>query len=75
MSASVILGALLAAAGLPVELQGTSRCPEPAAVAAILPEMLPATTHAHPDIAWIEDTGLVVLITLRGPDGSTGSSG
>lgn len=71
MIASVILGVLLAAAGLPVEVPGTSRCPEPAAIAAILPEMLPATNHPHPDIAWIEDAGLVVFITLRGPDGST----
>jgi hypothetical protein len=70
MSASVLLVALLAA-GPPVEVEGTSRCPEPAAVAAILPEMLPATNDAHPDIAWIETAGLDVSITLRGPDGST----
>jgi hypothetical protein len=67
----MVLAALLAAAGLPVEVQGTSRCPEPAAVAAILPEMLPATNEPHPDIAWIEAAGLDVSITLRGPDGST----
>jgi hypothetical protein len=70
MSTSVLLAALLAA-GLPVEVQGTSRCPEPAAVAAILPELLPATDDLRPDIAWIETAGLDVSITLRGPDGST----
>jgi hypothetical protein len=69
MSTSVLLAALLATR-LPVEVQGTSRCPEPTAVAAILPEMLPATNDAHPDIAWIETAGLNVSITLRGPDGS-----
>ena len=69
MSTSMLLAALLSA-GLPVEVQGTSRCPEPAAVAAILPEMLPATNDPHPDIAWIETAGLDVSITLRGPDGS-----
>lgn len=70
MSTSMLLAALLAA-GLPVEVQGTSRCPEPAAVAAILPELLPATNALRPDIAWIETAGLDVSITLRGPDGST----
>jgi hypothetical protein len=70
MSTSILLAALLAA-GLPVEVQGTSRCPEPAEVAAILPEMLPATNDLRPDIAWIETAGLDVSITLRGPDGST----
>ena len=70
MSTSVLLAAMLAA-GLPVEVQGTSRCPEPAAVAAILPELLPATNELRPDIAWIETAGLDVSITLRGPDGST----
>jgi hypothetical protein len=70
MSPGALIAALLAA-GLPVEVQGTSRCPEPAAVAAILPEMLPLTNDPHPVIAWIESAGLDVSITLRGHDGST----
>jgi hypothetical protein len=65
-----MLWAALLATGLPVEVQGTSRCPEPAAVAAILPELLPATNALRPDIAWIETAGLDVSITLRGPEGS-----
>lgn len=70
MTANMLLAALLAT-GHPVEVQGMSTCPEPATVAALLPEMLPATDAAHPDVAWIETAGLDVSIALRGPDGST----
>lgn len=67
----VLLAAVNAPVGLPVHVIGTSRCPTPSEVAAILPELLPITNEARPDSAWIETAGLDLSITLRDPEGNT----
>jgi hypothetical protein len=68
--ASALFSSLLAAsAGLSVQVQGTSNCPSPIDVAAILPEILPMTGESHPDIAWVEAMGPELSIELRSPEG------
>jgi hypothetical protein len=68
MTVTAALLPTLAAAGA-VFVQGPSRCPTAAEVAAILPEMLPAAEAAYPDVAWIEAVGPDLQIELRSPTG------
>ena len=75
MMATAVLAFALAAANAPsVQVQGTSRCPTASEVAAILPELLPATEASAPDVAWIEAAGLDLQIELRSLTGEVLSS-
>jgi hypothetical protein len=70
MMVTAVLMLTLAAAGVPaVQVEGQSRCPTASEVAAILPEMLPATEAPYPGIAWIQGDGLNLQIELRALDG------
>jgi hypothetical protein len=64
---------LLAAADVqapPVVVQGSSLCPTPDEVAAILPDLLPCAHDQEPDIATIETREQDLFITLRDPRGN-----
>lgn len=75
MMVTAVLAFALAAANPPsVQVQGTSRCPTASEVAAILPELLPATEASAPDVAWIEAAGLDLQIELRSLTGEVLSS-
>ncbi len=65
MVTAVVAFALAAANTPPVEVRGASRCPTASQVATILPELLPPAEASYPDVAWIETTGLDLLIELR----------
>jgi hypothetical protein len=69
MVTAVVALTLAATNATPVQVQGTSRCPTAAEVAAILPELLPTTEASYPDVAWIETTGLDLQIELRSLSG------
>ncbi len=71
MIAATVLVVLAAADMAPVAVQGTSACPTPAEVAAVLPDLLPAGSASYPDIAWIETRDLALHIELRTPAGTT----
>ena len=74
MATAVLAFVLEAAIATPVQVQGTSRCPTAAEVAAILPELLPPAEASSPDIAWIEADGLDLQIELRSLTGEVLSS-
>jgi hypothetical protein len=68
---AILLALVLAASdGLPVQVQGTARCPTPAEITAIMSELLPATADPFPDIAWVETAGLDLSIALRDAEGN-----
>jgi len=70
MIVTTILAFTLATANTPlVQIQGESRCPTASEVAAILPDLLPLSEAAPPDVAWIEAGGLDLQIELRSPTG------
>jgi hypothetical protein len=70
MIASAVLACTVAAVnGLPVHVEGESRCPSASEVAAILPDLLPPTEASYPGIAWIEAVGLDLQIELRSTSG------
>src|SRR3569832_534850 len=57
--------------GTGLVLRGTSECPAPAQVAALLPGMLPQTgADAQDAYVTIDPVGSAVAITVRGLDGS-----
>ena len=74
MVTAVLAMTLSAVNATPIQVQGTSHCPTPAEVAAILPELLPPTESSSPDIAWIEAAGLDLQIELRSLAGEVLSS-
>jgi hypothetical protein len=61
--------ALVFMAANAVQVQGTSRCPTPAEVAAVLPELLPAEQDGNPATVWIETAGLDLAIEMRAAAG------
>jgi hypothetical protein len=75
MIATALLACTVAAAHVPLlQVEGDSRCPTASQVAALLPEMLPPTEAAYPDIARIEADGLDLQIELRSRTGEVLSS-
>jgi hypothetical protein len=70
LGALTLLTPLLVSVGGVVAVRGSSDCPSPAAVTALLPDMPSPAANAGDDVAVIDSAGPDLAISILGPDGS-----